>query len=57
MDKDPRVITPIPQSLLTAIDDFRFNNRLASRSETIRQLIALGLEAAARRKKKESANG
>lgn len=44
--KDPRVITPMPQSLLTAIDDFRFANRLASRSEAIRQLITVGLAVA-----------
>lgn len=47
--KDPRIITPLPRALLKAIDDFRFNKRLASRSEAIRQLIALGLEAAHRK--------
>jgi metal-responsive CopG/Arc/MetJ family transcriptional regulator len=46
MEKDPRVITPMPPALLRAIDDFRFSRRLASRSEAIRQLIALGLAAA-----------
>lgn len=45
MDKDPRIITPMPPSLLKAVDDYRFSNRLASRSEAIRQLILLGLEA------------
>ena len=41
-----RIITPMSKSLVEAIDDFRFSNRVASRSEAIRQLIALGLEAA-----------
>lgn len=45
MNIQPRVIIPMPQSLLDAIEDYRFTNRLASRSETIRQLILLGLEA------------
>lgn len=42
---DPRIITPIPRSLLEAIDDYRFTARLPSRAEAIRRLIELGLEA------------
>lgn len=42
-DKDPRVITPMPQSLLDQIDDYRFKHRVASRAEAIRQLIQKGL--------------
>lgn len=45
-DKDPRIITPMPQSLLDAIDNFRFGVRLPSRAEAIRQLVQLGLKAA-----------
>jgi metal-responsive CopG/Arc/MetJ family transcriptional regulator len=45
-DKDPRIITPMPASLVKAIDDFRFDKRMPSRSEAIRRLIELGLEAA-----------
>lgn len=45
-EKDPRIITPMPQVLVEAIDDYRFANRCASRSETIRRLIELGLDAA-----------
>ena len=41
-----RIITPMPKSLVQAIDDFRFGNRVASRAETIRQLIELGLRVA-----------
>ena len=44
-----RVITPMPPSLVTAIDDFRFANRVPSRAEAIRRLIELGLEAANRK--------
>jgi hypothetical protein len=42
-EKDPRIITPIPKPLLDRIDDYRFENRLPSRSEAIRQLIEAGL--------------
>jgi metal-responsive CopG/Arc/MetJ family transcriptional regulator len=50
-EKDPRIITPMPQRLVDAIDDYRFSNRLASRAEAIRQLIALGLQSASVRSK------
>jgi metal-responsive CopG/Arc/MetJ family transcriptional regulator len=50
-EKDPRIITPIPRRLLDAVDDYRFANRLASRSEAIRRLIELGLEASKQSKK------
>lgn len=46
-DKDPRIITPMPQKLLAEVDDFRFERRLPSRAEAIRRLIELGLKAAA----------
>jgi metal-responsive CopG/Arc/MetJ family transcriptional regulator len=42
-----RVITPMPKSLLAAIDDYRFDQRMRSRAEAIRQLIEAGLKAAA----------
>jgi hypothetical protein len=41
-----RVITPMPKSLVQAIDDYRYANRHPSRAESIRRLIELGLEAA-----------
>jgi hypothetical protein len=41
-----RIITPMPKSLVSAIDDYRFGNRVESRAEAIRQLIRLGLSAA-----------
>jgi metal-responsive CopG/Arc/MetJ family transcriptional regulator len=40
-----RVITPLPRSLLEAIEDYRYGTRVPSRSEAIRRLIAAGLEA------------
>lgn len=47
-----RIITPMSKSLVEAIDDFRFANRVASRSEAIRQLISMGLEAAKSQQKR-----
>jgi metal-responsive CopG/Arc/MetJ family transcriptional regulator len=47
-EKDPRVILPMPRELLQAVDDFRFDNRFDSRAEAIRQLLQLGLNAAAK---------
>ncbi|MDP3414627.1 hypothetical protein [Falsiroseomonas sp.] len=41
-----RIITPMQKSLVAAVDDFRFANRIASRAEAIRRLIELGLAAA-----------
>ncbi|MCW4589619.1 ribbon-helix-helix domain-containing protein [Gluconacetobacter entanii] len=40
-----RIITPMPKSLVQAIDDFRFSERMPSRAEAIRRLILLGLDA------------
>jgi hypothetical protein len=42
---DPRIITPMSQELIEAIDDYRYANRLPSRDEAIRSLIELGLAA------------
>ena len=44
-DKDPRIITPMPSSMVKSIDDFRFGQRMPSRAEAIRRLIEIGLEA------------
>jgi metal-responsive CopG/Arc/MetJ family transcriptional regulator len=35
----------MPKSLVKAVDDFRFSNRMPSRAEAIRRLIELGLAA------------
>jgi metal-responsive CopG/Arc/MetJ family transcriptional regulator len=55
-EKDPRIITPMPHSMVTAIDDFRFGNRLPSRADAIRRLIELGLEAAKAQEEQEKAS-
>ena len=44
-NRDTRIITPMSSELVQAIDDFRFNQRLPSRSEAIRRLIEAGLKA------------
>jgi hypothetical protein len=51
-NRDQRIITPMSRELICAIDDFRFDKRLASRSEAIRRLIELGLKAAEREKER-----
>lgn len=41
----PKIIFVMEENLLKRIDDFRFENRVNSRSEAIRQLIEAGLES------------
>jgi metal-responsive CopG/Arc/MetJ family transcriptional regulator len=43
--KDKRVPVMMTAAELKAIDDWRFTRRIHSRSEAIRQLVALGLKA------------
>lgn len=38
--KTTRIITPMPKELVDAIDEWRFANRVASRAEAIRRLVA-----------------
>jgi metal-responsive CopG/Arc/MetJ family transcriptional regulator len=38
-----RKLVSLPHDLVTAIDDFRFKNRIKTESETIRQLLEAGL--------------
>ena len=45
-----RKIVSLPPDLEKAVEDYRFENRIASESEAIRRLIELGLEAAKARK-------
>jgi metal-responsive CopG/Arc/MetJ family transcriptional regulator len=49
----PKLLFVIPQELLDRIDDFRFNNRINSRSEAVRRLIESGLESAKPKGKKK----
>jgi hypothetical protein len=39
-----KVTTPLTPEMVTAIDDFRFDNRKGSRSEAIRDLLHIALE-------------
>jgi predicted transcriptional regulator len=39
-----RVITPMPKSLVSVIDDYRFAQRLPSRAAAVRRLIEAGLK-------------
>lgn len=41
--KDTRIITPMPKALVDSVDEWRFENRIASRAEAIRQLLAIAL--------------
>ncbi len=41
----PKIIFVMEEDLLKRIDDFRFDNRINSRSEAIRRLIEEGLKA------------
>lgn len=40
----PKIILVMENELLTRIDDFRFENRINSRSDAIRRLIEEGLK-------------
>lgn len=46
MERMPRIIAPIPQSMLDRIDDFQVSEDLPSRAEAIRRLIEIGLRIA-----------
>jgi metal-responsive CopG/Arc/MetJ family transcriptional regulator len=49
----PKILITLESNLITRIDDYRFENRINSRSEAIRQLIEAGLaESKAPKKKK-----
>ena len=48
----PKILITMEEELLTHIDDFRFNNRINSRSEAIRQLIEAGLNVSGSTKSK-----
>jgi hypothetical protein len=50
--KDRRIPVMMTRSEVKAIDDWSFARRIRSRSEAIRQLVALGLKA-----EKEAKNG
>lgn len=49
VSKTVRLDMVITADEITAIDDWRYSNRIPTRSEAIRQLIALALKAEAER--------
>ncbi len=42
---NPRIITEMAPELIERIDEWRYENRVPSRSEAIRRLIEAGLQA------------
>jgi metal-responsive CopG/Arc/MetJ family transcriptional regulator len=40
----PKLLLVVDEDLINRIDDFRYENRIPSRAEAIRQLIELGLQ-------------
>jgi metal-responsive CopG/Arc/MetJ family transcriptional regulator len=51
--KKPKIIFVMEDDLLKRVDDFRFDNRINSRSEAVRRLIESGLESAKPKAKKK----
>jgi len=43
--KKPQVLLTMDDELLERIEDYRYENRIPTRSETIRQLIKKGLKS------------
>jgi len=50
--RKPQILLVVEEELLKQIDDYRFDNRIGSRSEAVRQLIKSGLKAKSPKKKK-----
>jgi hypothetical protein len=48
---DKRLIFPVTDAMAEAIDDYRFAQRLGSKSEALRRLIEAGLQAEHKRLK------
>ncbi|MGA3209198.1 MAG: hypothetical protein ABSE05_15425 [Syntrophales bacterium] len=48
----PKIILVMENDLLSRIDDFRFENRINSRSEAVRKLIEEGLKKSEKKPKK-----
>lgn len=48
-EMDTRKIVSLPDDLAKAIEDFRFEERIGTEAEAIRQLLIAGLEARGRK--------
>ncbi len=51
---NPRFCITVSEDMLKQIDDYRFENRINSRSQATIELIALGLEALKNKDKKDN---
>ena len=52
MTKDKaKILLEIEQALLEKIEDFRFNNRIPSRAEAVRELLRKGLKSTEKKSK------
>ena len=51
--KKPTIIFITEKDLFDRIEDFRFDNRIANRSETVRVLVEAGLKAKTKSLKKK----
>ena len=49
----PKILFVMDKELMERIDDYRFNNRVNSRSEAVRQLIETGLKKSEKTKSKK----
>lgn len=52
--KKPIITLIVEESFLNKIDDYRFENRIANRSEAVRQLVEAGLKAKTKIPKKKN---
>ena len=50
--KKPTIIFIVEEDLYNQIEDYRFDNRIANRSEAVRQLVVAGLKKKTPKKKK-----
>jgi metal-responsive CopG/Arc/MetJ family transcriptional regulator len=51
--KKPQILLTVDEDLLKEIEDFRYKNRIPSRSEAMRQLIREALKKYKKRKQKK----
>ena len=47
----PRILITVDEELLKDIDDFRYENRIPTRSEAVRRLVKEGLKTSKKPKK------
>lgn len=53
----PRVSVTLDEEMLKRIDDYRFANRIGSRSQALNELIKLGIEELEKQLEKEEGEG